>query len=99
VKNGIIGLIILSFGLFSACKKADPNWRKYEIELTDLDVEQTEERTAIVRYAMTISGNPRPEITEFGLIVTANPEAPFHGLRFPSEQADDLIDYSFNLND
>jgi uncharacterized protein (TIGR02145 family) len=97
MKRPFLSLIILVFFTSVACKKSDPNWRKYSIELTDLEVEQNSELSAVIHYKMKVSGNPRPEILEFGLIVTTNPEAPFHGFKIPSNQEDNLEDYTQNL--
>jgi uncharacterized protein (TIGR02145 family) len=69
-----------------SCKKNDPDWRKYEIVLSDIDLEQTGKREATVRYSMKIIGSPTPEILEFGLIVSGDPEAPFFGTRYPSSE-------------
>lgn len=88
-------LLVLS--TWSSCKKSDPDWRNQSVELAIPEIEQTGELTATVHYAMRVQGNPLPEILEFGLIVTTDPEAPFFGMRYPSEKEPNLENYTLYL--
>lgn len=82
-----------------SCKKTDSNWRDYKINLSAIDIEQTGELSATVRYSVELSANPSPEVLEYGLIISGDPEAPFYGKRYPNQKPIEQKDHVQYLSD
>lgn len=89
----IIKSLILLFVFFS-CKKSELT-RDYSIEISEVEIEQPEEREAIIRYSVNIVGNPI--IRERGIIITVDPEASFFTNRLPDNSSIDQVEKIHHL--
>jgi uncharacterized protein (TIGR02145 family) len=91
----LINHLILVF-LVVSCNKSELT-REYSIEITDLEIEQLEEREVIIQYKLKVNGII--SILEKGLILTTDPEVNYFTNRIKDTSDIDQVEkkYHFKL--